>query len=205
MTVHLIAISGGSGSGKTWLAEWLVAQFAPQMGRIALDDFYRDLSDLPAPGRATVNFDHPKSIDWTLFRRTLRAIRAGQPTAIPQYDFATHTRRFTTTTWEPRPLVILDGLWLLHRKELRRLYDLSAFVECPEALRAQRRLQRDQLERGRAADSIRRQFESQVASMHWRFVADQAAHADLMIDASSPENGLAELMARCQELLSAAK
>jgi uridine kinase len=201
MTVHLIAITGGSGSGKTWMAERLVAQFAPDAARVALDDFYRDLSHLPVEARASVNFDHPGSIDWPLFRRSLRTIGACQPTALPQYDFVTHTRRESSVPWQSRPLVVLDGLWLLRRLEFRRLYALRVFVDCPEAIRLQRRCDRDQKERGRSADSVRSQFETHVAPMHRRFVAGQARHADMIIDASVLETGLAELTTRCRMLL----
>ncbi len=201
MTVHLIAITGGSGSGKTWLAEQLVAHFVPQAVRLALDDFYCDLSHLPLARRAEVNFDHPSSIDWPLFRQSLLAIRRGEPTSLPQYDFVTHTRRPAALSFAPRPLVILDGLWLLRRAEFRRLYRWSVFVDCPEALRLQRRCARDERERGRSRESIRAQFETHVAPMHRRFVATQAAQADFIVCPDTIGAGLAALISQCQALL----
>lgn len=182
--VRFIAIVGGSGSGKTWLARRLKRRFGQLAGILTLDDFYADLSHLPMGRRARHNFDDPGAIEWKLFQKSLQTLLVGLEVALPRYDFTTHTRKTQTRLWHPRPIVILDGLWLLHRPALRRIYALSIYVDCPESLRLQRRLQRDQEERGRTRASIVRQFKSQVAPMHNRYVEPQKKQADLVL--SSP-------------------
>lgn len=200
MKITLIAIAGGSGAGKTWLAERLVAAFGEQAGRISLDDFYHDLTPRPAAERAGVNFDQPQAVDWSTFRHTLTALRRGQPVALPRYDFSTHTRQTEATIWQPRPLVILDGLWLLRRAELRRRYALSLFLDCPENLRLERRQRRDQGERGRSAHEVQSQFQQQVVPMHQRWVAPQAAHADVVLPAAAVAKALPGLIVRIAKL-----
>ncbi len=201
MKAKLIAIVGGSGSGKTWLAEYLVQQLEGAAGRISLDDFYRDLSHLSAEERAGVNFDRPGAIDWELFSRTLGRIRRGLPTTLPRYDFGTHARSEEQRPWSPQPLVILDGLWLLRRETLRRMLSLSVFLECSEETRLARRLHRDQTLRKRSTESIRRQFEEQVRPMHRRYVDGQAAVAEMVIPVDSLNERLPELVNRCREIL----
>ena len=154
MNVHLIAIVGGSGSGKTWLAGRLLEEFGDKAGRISLDDFYRDLAHLPEAERAGVNFDDPEAIDWPLFRRATARLRAGETVELPAYDFAAHARRPGTRPWHPRPLVLVDGLWLLHETDLRAIYSLSVFLECPEEVRLARRSERDARERGRCGQTL---------------------------------------------------
>jgi uridine kinase len=205
MNVHLIAIVGGSGSGKTWLAERLLAEFGDQAGRISLDDFYRDLSPVPEAQRSQVNFDDPESIDWPLFHQTLTRLRTGGSVPLPSYDFATHTRRPETKPWQPRRLVLLDGLWLLRDAELRALYSLSIFVACAEDVRLARRTERDQRERGRSAQSVRTQFLRHVAPMHRRFVAPQTRHADLVVESGNGGALLPELRAVLGRLLQTRK
>lgn len=178
----LIAIAGGSGSGKTWLADWLRRLIGPRAAlRLAQDDFYRDRSHLPPERRAAINFDHPAALDWEAFEAALTALRAGRPGWLPEYDFATHTR-VGTVQLEPRPLVLVDGLWLLRRPAIRRLFDLSVFLRCPEPERLRRRLARDIVERARRAEDVRAQFRRTVAPMHRRHVEPQARHADLVIE-----------------------
>ena len=178
----LVAIVGGSGSGKSWLAEKLA--FGRKVARLSLDDFYRDRSHLSPERRSAINFDNPAAIEWSLVERALRDCMAGKETRIPRYDFSSHSRLRRTRLLKPRPIVLLDGLWLLRRPVLRRLFDLRIFIDCPARIRLNRRLARDQGSRGRTADSIRRQFRKTVEPMHIRYVAPQARWADLVLRAN---------------------
>ena len=201
MKVRLVAIVGGSGSGKTRLTRQLKRRLGRLAGIITVDDFYRDLSHLPETRRARTNFDHPDAIEWELFHDCLARIRAGEAVRLPHYDFKTHTRQ-GWRTWRPRPMVLVDGLWLLHREELRELYTLSVFVDCPEEVRLQRRLERDQFERKRTRASILRQFRQQVAPMHNQFVEPQKQRAEFILDSTGRQAGLSELHNRLARIAS---
>ena len=179
--VTLVAIAGGSGSGKTWLARRLQRALGTGAALVSLDDFYRDLSHLPPAQRRRVNFDSPAAIDWPTVQAFLKALQRSEPTVLPRYDFTTHTRLAPPRRWRPRRIILLEGLWPLRTVELRRLYGFSIFVACPEELRLERRLRRDQQERGRSRASVLRQFRDQVAPMHRRFVEPQARHADVVL------------------------
>lgn len=180
----LVAIVGGSGAGKNWLADRLETALSPLVARLSLDDFYRDLSHLSFAQRERVNFDHPKAIDWICLEQVLQDCQRHHPTRIPRYDFTTHCRRPEAEGWEPRPIVLMDGLWLLRRPSVRRLFAQRIFIECPSALRLRRRVKRDMQERGRDRRSVERQFREDVAPMHERFVAPQTRWATRIL--SSP-------------------
>ena len=189
-----MAIVGGSGAGKTWLADQLQRALGRHAERLSLDDFYRDRSHLPMARRARLNYDHPRAIDWPRLEAVLRACLAGQSTEVPCYDFATHSRRLETKTLRPAPILLLDGLWLLRRPALRRLFALRLFLECPAQLRLRRRLARDQQDRGRTTAAIRQQFRHTVEPMHQRFVASQARWADLVIQPPCGADDLARIL-----------
>lgn len=201
MEVPIVAIAGGSGSGKTWLARQLVARLGADASHLCLDDFYRDLGDLPLEERTRANFDRPGAIDWPLFLRTLAQIRQGKSPKLPVYDFATHVRAAYREDWKPGRLVILDGLWLLRRSRLRQLCSLRVFVECPDEVRLARRLRRDHDERGRSLESIRDQFQQHVLPMHQRYVQSQAALADVIVHSEFVAERLLELEDHCRNLL----
>jgi uridine kinase len=180
----LVLIVGGSGSGKTWLANKLQQALAPQVTRLSLDDFYRDRCHLSPARRAQLNFDHPRAIDWGQVESVLNALLAGRAARVPVYDFKTHSRRANLTRVKPRPLIVMEGLWLLRRSPIRRLASLSIFLDCPSSLRLQRRILRDQAARGRTRASIQEQFNKLVEPMHVRYVASQAALADIVFRAA---------------------
>ncbi|MBU6399067.1 MAG: uridine kinase [Verrucomicrobia bacterium] len=198
---HLIAIVGGSGAGKTWLATELGSFLGQGAARLSLDQFYRDRSHLPPAGRERVNYDHPRAIDWPWFEHVLADCRAGRPTRLPEYDFSTHTRSARLRSWQPKAVVLIDGLWLLRRPRVRRQFDLRVFIDCPARVRLVRRLRRDRANRGRESAGVRHRFRCQVAPLHRRFVAPQARWADLVLKHPLTPTGAARLADRLWELV----
>lgn len=170
---RLIAVVGGSGSGKSWLAASLGQWLGEQAGHLCLDDFYRDLGHLPEDERGRVNFDDPEAIDWEALREVLECLERGEAARIPIYDFTSHLRRPETRPLAWAPVMVLEGLWLLHPEWLREKFAVSVFVECPEEERLLRRIERDVSSRGRSEESVREQFRNHVQPMHEQFVEPQ--------------------------------
>src|ERR1700676_5199338 len=102
----LVAIVGGSGAGKSWLADRLQSILGTKSARMSLDDFYRDRPGLTPARRARINFDHPRAIDWPRVERALRDCLAWRTTQVPQYDFKTHARLPRSRILRPKPLIL---------------------------------------------------------------------------------------------------
>jgi len=193
--VH-VAVVGGSGSGKTWIAEKLTADLAPHAVRLSLDDFYRDLSSLPMEERERANFDDPAALDWEIIRAAIGRMRTGSKIDLPLYDFATHARKSGFLNFTTPPLVIWDGLWLLHHDWLRKQFAVSIFVDCDPEERFRRRAERDVRERGRTLESIRCQFFGHVQPMHDRFVEPQRRLVQITLRSPANEAEIALLVHR---------
>lgn len=199
--VRLVAITGGSGSGKTWLADRLQAVLGKNAGRLMQDSFYRDCSHLPAAARTYLNFDHPDALDWAHFADVLQNLREGRACRLPTYDFSTHCRIPDGVFIRPRPVMIVDGLWLLHQPEIRRQFHLTIFLHCDEEERLRRRVARDMVERNRSASAVREQFHATVAPMHREFVNPQASYADLVLHQPCRESEILQLQERLSRLV----
>ncbi|MBI5689803.1 MAG: uridine kinase [Verrucomicrobia bacterium] len=198
--VILVAIAGGSGSGKTWLATSLHRRLRPHAGLISLDDFYRDLSHLPLARRARTNFDSPAAIDWRLFATLLRALAAGETPILPRYDFARHNRAARVRRWRRKRIVLVEGLWPWAQPHLRRLFALRIYREADPDLRYERRLRRDVRHRGRTPESVDHQWRLQVEPMFTRHVAPQRRTADVVLGARVTPAELAALARRIRRL-----
>jgi len=177
----LVAIVGGSGAGKSWLAGQLQSILGTKAARISLDDFYHDHPGLSPARRARINFDHPRAIDWPLVERVLRDCLAWRTTRVPQYDFKTHARLPRSRIFRPKPVILVEGLWLLRNPELRRLFGASIYIDCPAKVRLSRRQARDSSLRGRSVKSILSCFRDVVEPMNARFVTPQARRADILL------------------------
>jgi uridine kinase len=196
---RLIGVVGGSGSGKSWLAASLGKRLGEQAGHLCLDDFYRDLGHLPEEQRGLVNFDDPAAIDWEALREVIECLERGESAQVPVYDFVTHTRLAAWRHFGFTPVLVMEGLWLLHPEWLREKYALSIFVDCPEAERLQRRIERDVRERGRTAESVREQFRTHVKPMHDQFVEPQTQWAMRRVRSPLTEAEQDELAVLCKK------
>lgn len=199
----IIGIAGGSGSGKTTVAQTILQRVGPP--RIAFlqhDSYYRDLSGLPPARRAEVNFDHPDSLETDLLIQHILDLKEGRPVEVPIYDFATHSRTAQTFTVQPRPVILVEGILIFAEKALRELFDVKIFVDTDSDIRFIRRLQRDIAERGRTVESVIKQYLATVRPMHLEFVEPSKRYADVII----PEGGfnvaaLDMVVARIEALL----
>ena len=186
----VIAIAGISCSGKTTLARHL-ARVLPQAAVLPMDAYYRDLSHLPPPHRASVNFDAPDALDRPLLLDHIQRLSRGVGVDRPVYSFKTHTRKSTPVRQDPVSHLVVEGLFALYWPELRSRYHLSVFVDAPHALCLERRLERDAAERGRTPGSIRLQYERHVQSMGERYVVPTRSHADVVVSgAAAPEDSI---------------
>lgn len=192
--IKVVAIAGGSGSGKSWLAGRLVEALGQRAVAMSLDSFYRDRSHLPIRRRALINYDHPRAIDWDLVVQTLCLARAGRRFDVPDYSYVEHAPVGRPTRHDPAEFVILEGLWVLRPRRLSPLIDFGVFVDAPARLRLDRRIARDVAERGRSRASVTRQFREHVEPMHRQFVQPQRGRADLILQ--SPINPEAFMLLR---------
>lgn len=197
----LVAIVGGSGAGKSWLAKRLQAALDPDAVHFSLDDFYHDRSHLDPERRAEMNFDNPRAIDWLTVEKALNDLRNGRQTLLPRYNFKTHCRSAEVNTLVPKPVVIMDGLWLLRRSSVRSVFGLKIFIECPARTRRSRRLTRDLRSRGRTRASVLDQLRKTVEPMYDRFVAPQRKWADIRLRHDISEREVRRLAHELRERL----
>jgi uridine kinase len=182
----LIGIAGGTGSGKTTVANVILERAgAENIAFLPHDAYYKDLGDLPAAQKELMNFDHPDALESTLLIEHLKTLRKGNAVEIPIYDFTTHSRTSKTKHVQPKPVILVDGILIFAESELKDLFDVKIFVDTPADVRFIRRLQRDIAERGRTVESVINQYQTTVRPMHEEFVEPSKRHADVII----PEGG----------------
>ena len=186
MNSIIIAIAGGTGSGKSYLTRNLANTYPKkQILIIEQDSYYKDISNLDYEDRCKQNFDHPDAIDIELFNQQLISLVKGQTIEIPIYDFSTHSRSKDTKTIHPHCVIIVEGILTLHYAILRELMDIKIFVDTPDDIRFIRRLSRDIDKRNRTVNSVIEQYLKTVRPMHKQFVEPSKYFADIIIPEGS--------------------
>ncbi|HMV27785.1 MAG TPA: uridine kinase [Anaerolineales bacterium] len=182
----IIGVAGGSGSGKTTVAQELLRRVgADRIAYLQHDSYYKDLRMLPSTQHSEINFDHPDTLETELLIKHIIDLRQFKAVHVPIYDFSTDTRKAETFTVEPRNVILVEGILLYVEPELRKLFDVKLFVDADADIRFIRRLHRDITERGRSTESVIEQYYATVRPMHLEFVEPSKRYADVII----PEGG----------------
>jgi uridine kinase len=200
----IIGIAGGTGSGKTTVAQAIYDRVGKdRIEWISHDSYYRNFEGLTAEQRHHINFDHPDSLETELLARHLDVLCKGSSVEVPIYDFAAYARKTETQRVEPRRVIIVEGILVLGEPELRRRINIKLFVDTPADIRFMRRLVRDIKTRDRSMESVIEQYLTTVRPMHEEFVEPSKRYADLII----PEGGenlvaIDAIISRVEHLLS---
>lgn len=177
----IVGIAGGSGSGKTTIAESLVEQLNGNVALVQHDAYYRHTPELSFEARSQVNYDHPASLESELLVEHLVSLQSGQAIEKPVYDFARHLRSDEVVVVQPAPVILVEGILVLAELGLRAVLDLKVFVDTDADIRLARRLERDIEERGRTVGSVITQYFSSVRPMYLEFVEPSKGYADVII------------------------
>ncbi|HJO93671.1 MAG TPA: uridine kinase [Victivallales bacterium] len=177
-----IGIEGGSASGKTTVVNKIMHSFKNnEIEQIELDSYYNDFSNLTPEERDKLNFDHPKAFDFDLLTEHINILKKGKPIEKPIYDFATHLRIKDTITVYPKKIIIIEGILIFAKKELRNMLDVKIYVDTAADIRLMRRIERDIEARGRTLDSVKNQYFNTVRPMHLEFIEPTKQFADIIV------------------------
>lgn len=177
----IVGVAGGTGSGKTTLAQHIADAFGQSVTVIAHDSYYRLQQGKTYAQRCLTNYDHPDAFETDLLCAHLEALCKGESVDVPVYDYTVHNRSEQTVRVHPSPLIVLEGILLFSDTELRNRMDLRIFVDTDADERILRRIARDTKERGRSLDSVITQYLTTVKPMHEAFVEPYKRYADIIV------------------------
>ncbi|WP_407060168.1 uridine kinase [Caloranaerobacter sp. TR13] len=182
----LIGITGGTGSGKSTVAQEIFSSL-PEKNIVIIeqDSYYKDQSHLTFEERIKTNYDHPLAFDNDLLIEHLNDLLKGKAIEKPIYDFEEHNRKKETVRVEPKDIIILEGILILDDERIRNLLDIKIFVDTDADIRIIRRITRDIKERGRTLESVIEQYLTTVRPAHMQFIEPSKKYADIII----PEGG----------------
>jgi uridine kinase len=180
--ITFIGIAGGTGSGKTTVAEIIKKNLKEtETAIISMDSYYKDFPSLSLAERKKLNYDHPSIFDIELLSHHLNELKSGNDIKVPIYSFDRYERTGQFETIRPRPIIIVEGILLFYYDDLRNFFSIKIFVDTDADVRIIRRIKRDVQKRGRSLDSVIEQYLNTVRPMHIQFVEPTKQFADIII------------------------
>ncbi|MDY6789251.1 MAG: uridine kinase [Candidatus Nanohaloarchaea archaeon] len=179
----IVGIAGGSGSGKTYMANQIKDRLSDKTLIFPMDNYYKPFSDKTRFERMQINFDRPEALDWNLMKQHLTLLRQGKSVNMPEYSYKKSTRTGTRKV-EPRDIVVVDGMYALYDKEIRSKMDLKVFMDPDPDIRALQRVKRDVKDRDRDIEFAVKQYLEKTKQMHEEKVSPTKEHADFRLGRS---------------------
>ena len=179
--IKIIAVAGGSASGKSSIVKQIGETFEDDLIVIGHDNYYKAHDDMSFDQRSKLNYDYPGAFDNELFYDDLLKLQDGKSIDMPRYDYTIHTRSKETTRISPSKIILIEGILVLEDKKIRDITDTKVFIDADSDVRLQRRILRDTKERGRSLESVLEQYIKQVKPMHEKYVEPTKKYADIII------------------------
>jgi len=181
-----IGITGGSGSGKTYLIENLSNRFKPdEVCLISQDNYYRPREEQLTDENGVKNFDLPGSIDDERFHNDLHLLKRGETIIKKEYTFNNPSAIPKTIELRPAPILIVEGIFVQYFKEIENELDLKIFIEAKDHVKLSRRIRRDNDQRGYDLDDVLYRYQYHVMPVYEKYIDPLKHNADLVIPNNS--------------------
>ena len=179
---YVVGVAGGSGSGKTTLVRSLCAALpAGMVCRVSQDDYYYPKADQYIDPNGKVNFDLPTAVDLDGLARDLRTLVSGDSIFKKEYTFNNDAKEPKLIELRPAPVILVEGLFVLHHEPIRELFDLRIFIDASEGAQLDRRLKRDSMERGYGTEDILYQWTNHVLPAYRNYLLPHRHLCDLHV------------------------
>jgi uridine kinase len=179
----IMGIAGGSGSGKTFFLKCFLKHFSiDEVCLVSQDDYY-----FPVPPGMTAeenkhyNFDLPGTIDHQHFEDDINSLIAGKSISKKEYTFNNPSLTPKILEIKPAPILIVEGLFILHFKKISELLDMKIFMDADDDIALQRRLKRDLVERGYSHDAVMYKWLNHVVPAYKEYLLPYKDQCDKVI------------------------
>lgn len=167
----IIGIAGGSGSGKTFFLNSFLHHFKnDEVTLLSQDDYYIPAGEMTQEENKLYNFDLPSTIDAEQFLIDIKKLIKGEVVYKKEYNFNNPLAVVKILEIKPAPIIIVEGLFILHFKEIAELLNQRIFIEAHEDVALQRRIRRDGMERGYPEEDVLYKWHNHVMPAYKEFL-----------------------------------
>ncbi len=194
---YVIGICGGSGSGKTTIVHLALKAFeADKICLLSQDDFYIPREKQEKDSNGVIDFDRLTSIDLEKFQASLDQLINGESLSLKEYVFNNAQSKAKIKQIDSAPIIIVEGLFILHSDSLKDMMDLTVFVDTKDSLKVIRRIHRDQKERNYPLDDVLYRYENHVLPSYLKYIEPYKQEVDMIINNNGDVKKAASLLSK---------
>lgn len=180
---YIIGITGGSGSGKTTFINRIREHYSESdICVFSQDNYYKPREEQFTDENEEKNFDLPDSFERERFYQDMLRLAAGEDLAIKEYTFNNHLVEPKMLNFKAAPVLIVEGIFIFHFREIAKLMDLKLFIDVKEHLKLIRRIKRDRIERNYPLEDVLYRYEKHVFPSYESYIAPFIDDVDLIIN-----------------------
>ena len=193
MDNKLFGISGSSGSGKSFIVKFLKSSLGPEvLSVIYHDNYYKKREDQEKDRRGNYNFDLPSSFHQDELVEDLIKIKSGKSIIRKEYTFNNPKINPRSLRVEPKPIIILEGLFLFNEPNISKFLDEKIFIDCDLNVMIDRRITRDHEKRGYDKSDVLYKYNNHVLPAFNKFILPHKNKSDLIVNNSKNNNSAPE-------------
>ena len=179
----IIGISGSSGSGKSFVVKYLIDNLPKDLISIVYqDNYYKKRGDQEKDTNVEYNFDLTTSFINEDLIADIKALRKGVSISRDEYNFNNPKIISNKIIVNPKPIIILEGLFLFNLPSLSKILDRKIFIDCETNLMIERRIKRDTKIRGYDKYDVLYKYENHVIPAYHKYILPYKKDVDLVID-----------------------
>jgi len=193
--MKIVALTGGSGSGKSTVLNGLLEHFSGRASILSLDDYYRPREELPVDGNGETNYDVPQAINHSNLLSDIKKLMNGQSVSLKTYTYNRDAMKSEEITIHPSEWLIVEGLFVMHDQQVRQTFNISAYIDATPSTRLERRKYRDEVVRGYSPNEVDYQWNNHVRPSDLEHIEPWRNKCDIVIDNEKDwSKGLSELI-----------
>ncbi len=194
--MRIVALTGGSGSGKSTVLNGLLEHFSGRASILSLDDYYRPREELPLDENGETNYDVPQAINHCNLLNDIKKLISGESVSLKTYTYNRDIMKSEEITIDPSEWLIVEGLFVMHDEKVRETFDITVYVDAAPSTRLERRKYRDEVVRGYSPNEVEYQWEHHVRPSDLEHIEPWRNKCDIVIDNEKDwSKGLFDLIA----------
>ena len=180
---YIIGITGSSGSGKTFFRQCFLEHFKPgEITLLSMDNYYFPGQTQTRKENLLHNFDLPEAIDHETIYGDIQDLMQGKTIYRKEYTFHNPHKAARILELNPSPILVIEGLFILHYPDISRLIDYKIFMQTEAQVALERRIKRDYEERGYHAEEVQYKWENHAVPAFEQYLLPYKQQCNQIID-----------------------